>query len=152
MERKNLKRRLVLRGISLAENIPDKRNLKIVLNKALGILRINGLYGFFIWLGERGSEGKEEKKIARAICQECFNLLFIDELSFFKNKVNNLSLKTCNDDIEKIENWIRLSDSINNILIKENLFTIDELFFLGQLYEQMLTYALYSAKANDLQG
>ncbi len=94
---------------------------KAILQKALGVLREDGVYAMFLWLE------KEDNEI--------------------RKKLNNL---LNNEEIKKylFQNSKRFPDDFKGFCetLNEVAKDIDGLFFLKKILERSLTYALYHAK------
>lgn len=102
---------------------------KAILQKALGVLREDGVYAMFLWLE------KEDNEI--------------------RKKMNNLLNNQNNHEIKKylLQNSKRFPDDFKGFcetlseVAKDK--DIDRLFFLKKILERSLTYALYHAKIKD---
>ncbi|MDD5688861.1 MAG: hypothetical protein PHQ76_01105 [Caldisericia bacterium] len=97
---------------------------KTILQKALGVLREDGVYAMFLWLE------KEDNEI--------------------RKKMNNL---LNNEEIKKylLQNSKCFPDDFKGFcgMLSEVAKDIDRLFFLKKILERSLTYALYHAKIKD---
>lgn len=92
---------------------------KANLQKALGVLREDGVYAMFLWLEVKDKESRKK----------------------FKELINE-------DIIKKYLNSQDFSDDFKSFCekLKDVAQDINKLFFLKKIFERTLTYALYHAK------
>lgn len=93
-----------------------------ILQKALGVLREDGVYAMFLWL-----EDKDKKKSVRT---ELTTLLNEKEIKKY--------LSQNSDFLEDLKQFCEK--------LREVAQDIDKLFFMKKILERTLTYALYHAK------
>ncbi len=112
-------------------NIPQSKDSKNAIQKALGILMQDGIFAYIIWLESRGSLKPSQNNIDEATAKK------IHEESYLLLKQVNL-----------------LSDNTNYTKLKEKLTEangiledIHKMFLVKQVLERMLMYALYRAKS-----
>ena len=111
-------------------SIPQNEGSKKMIRKSLGVLMQDGIFAYIIWLESRGSlkpSQNPEEKTAKRIHEKSYVLL---------KQVNLLQDTT---------DYTKLRDKLteqNGIL--EDIY---RMFLVKQLFERMLTYALYRAKS-----
>jgi hypothetical protein len=132
MEKINIDRLCAEIGFSIpqpqAELDPSKQENTI--RKALGILAQDGIFAYLIWLESEKSlnpRDKVEEKVAKNIHEKSGDL--VKSVGFFKKDMDYRELK---DELTK-------PDGI--------LEDVHQMFLVKQLFERMLTYALYKARA-----
>lgn len=112
-------------------NIPQRKESKNTIQKALGILMQDGIFAYIIWLESRGSlktsQNNVDEATAKRIHEESYLLL---------KQVNLLSDNT---DYTKLKDRLTEPNGI--------LEDIHKMFLVKQVLERMLTYALYRAKS-----
>ncbi|HAW49397.1 TPA: hypothetical protein DCX16_00365 [bacterium] len=109
------------------QEIGESRD-KTIIQKALGVLREDGVYAMFLWL-EKEDE-KEDKKVR----QQLLSLLNEDTIKKYLLGDSSEFLKEFREFCEKIK-----------IIVKD----IDKLLFMKKLLEQTLTYAFYHARIGE---
>ena len=103
--------------------IAEKTKNDTLITKALGVLQEQGVYAFFLFLKSRG---RAEREAALS--------MIIDSGDLIAEIFDNLK----NEDFQK--DW-------SDILRKNILDNLDNLFLVLQLLEQTLIYARYHAKS-----
>lgn len=112
----------------------QKSEIENLVTKSLGVLQENGVYAMTLYLLSRSSE--KEKKLAEGILKKLIDL-FTDE------KLKSLKLE---EDAKKI---INLQKPMETLQFFSNRVCddLDTLLLVRSLYEQVLIYARYGAKA-----
>ncbi|GBC75140.1 hypothetical protein HRbin06_00454 [archaeon HR06] len=136
-----------------------------VIRKALAILSQEGIFAYIIYLESEGGNikwdtGKEkigdDEKSHRLITFYSAKLLnklnklnFPDEVFEPENEKIKLLLKGAEDRTDPDPLWNQLTKKLRNELTKSGsiLEDIHQMFFIKQVLEQMLTYALYRARS-----
>lgn len=110
----------------------QSNSVENLIAKTLGVLQENGVYACMLFLHSRNSS---EKEIAK-----CIRNRLLETTKFVGKKLpeEENSIEILNDS-EKILEFI--TDNICN--------DIDTLFLTKQLWEQILTYSRYGAKAKE---
>lgn len=97
---------------------------KSVLQKALGVLREDGIYAMFLWLENRDEDkDKDTRKNLIALLNENEIKKYLSQNSDFPEDFKQFCEK-----------------------LREVAQDIDKLFFMKKILERTLTYALYHAK------
>jgi hypothetical protein len=112
-------------------NIPQSKDSKNTIQKALGILMQDGIFAYIIWLESRGSLKPSQNNIDEATAKKIH-----EESYLLLKQVNLLSDNT---------NYTKLKDKLTEV--NGILEDIHKMFLVKQVLERMLTYALYRAKS-----
>lgn len=105
--------------VSEIQNSQNKKKLKNLIDKALGVLNNNGVYAYYVYIiSQNGKDNKEPEKIFLNKLKDLFKIL---DVSFDENN--------------KQQYFQNISNDLHNLL------------FLKQLLEKTLIYARYHAKA-----
>lgn len=111
-------------GETIKENLIDSSSVENLVTKTLGVLQENGVYACVLYLQSRSSD--KDKKISNSVMR---NLFEMTELIGIEPPVDSSST-------DKLE-------FVSNNICKD----FDTLFLTKQLWEQVLLYARYGAKA-----
>lgn len=109
---------------TIKDNLIDSSSVENLVTKTLGVLQENGVYACFLYLQSRSSD--KDKQISNSVMK---NLFEMTELIGIKPPVDSSS-----------------TDKLSFVL-KDICKDLDTLFFTKQLWEQILLYARYGAKA-----
>ncbi|AKJ38797.1 hypothetical protein [Methanosarcina barkeri] len=109
---------------TIKENLIDSSSVENLVTKTLGVLQENGVYACILYLQSRSSDN--DKKISNSVMN---NLFKMTELIKIKPPVDSSST----DKLSFVSDYI----------CKD----LDTLFLTKQLWEQILLYARYGAKA-----
>jgi hypothetical protein len=112
----------------------QKSEIENLVTKSLGVLQENGVYAMTLYLLSRSSE--KEKKLAEGILKKLIDL-FTDE------KLKSLKLE---GDAKKIINLQKPMETLQ-FFSNKVCDDLDTLLLVRSLYEQVLIYARYGAKA-----
>jgi geranylgeranyl pyrophosphate synthase len=118
-------------GFFIPDDRLDKSKQENTIQKALGVLSQDGIFAYIVWLESKNSLSPDSKKAeeltARNIHEKSFELLKRIEL------------------VKGVTDYKNLRSE----LVKPNgvLDDIHQMFLVKQLFERMLTYALYRAKS-----
>ncbi|WP_028949860.1 type III-B CRISPR module-associated protein Cmr5 [Sulfurihydrogenibium subterraneum] len=105
--------------VSEIQNSQNKKKLKNLIDKALGVLNNNGVYAYYVYIiSQNGKDNKEPEKIFLNKLKDLFKIL---DISFDENNKQQYFQNISND--------------------------LHKLLFLKQLLEKTLIYARYHAKA-----
>ncbi len=113
-------------------SIPQDKDSKKMIQKSLGVLMQDGIFAYIIWLESRGSlkspqNNADDEATAKKIHEESYLLL------------KQVNLLQDNMDYTKLRDKLTEPNGI--------LEDIHRMFLVKQLFERMLTYALYRAKS-----
>ncbi len=111
---------------------PDIETLERLITKALGVLQSQGVYALMLFLFSRTSK---EDKTAPFIRKALYKALL--RIPNFKDNQELSSFKDNDSDHKKVTEWYSKN-------ITENL---DTLLLVRDLYEKILVYARFHAKA-----
>jgi len=154
-------------GFSIPKEQIDHSKQENAIRKALAILSQEGIFAYLIYLE---SEGKnitwDEKKNAQTTIgddEKAHRLimfhsvkmlnklgkLHLNDLLTPENEKLKLLLEGKTDKNEPDPVWVKLKETFRTELTKNGsiLEDISQVFFVKQILEQMLTYALYRARA-----
>lgn len=153
-------------GFSIPSEQFDKSKQENAIRKALSILSQEGIFAYTIYLESKGGSIKwdnkrksktsidDEEKIHRLMLFYSAKLLSkLRRLNFpedfFSSENVKLLLNGKNDSNNPDPIWINLKETFRAKLTEENgiLENIPQMFFVKQILEQMLTYALYRARS-----
>jgi len=109
---------------TIKENLIDSSSVENLVTKTLGVLQENGVYACILYLQSRSSDN--DKKISNSVMK---NLFKMTELTGIKPPVDSSSTDTL--------------EFVSKDICKD----LDTLFLIKQLWEQILLYARYGAKA-----
>jgi hypothetical protein len=109
---------------TIKENLIDSPSVENLVTKTLGVLQENGIYACVLYLQSRSSD--KDKKISNSVMKNLFELIKFIEIeppvdTSPSGKLDFVSTNICKD--------------------------LDTLFLTKQLWEQILLYARYGAKA-----
>jgi len=113
---------------TIKENLIDSSSVENLVTKTLGVLQENGVYACVLYLQSRSDK---DKKISNSVMK---NLFEMTELIKIKQSVDSPSTDK--------------SDFVSMNIYKD----LDTLFLTKQLWEQILLYARYGAKAVAKDG
>lgn len=110
----------------------DKETLERLVTKTLGVLQSQGVYAMMLFLFSRTSK---EKEVASFIRKPLYEALH--QLPEFKDNKELKELISNDRDHRKVLSWFseNISEDLNKLLL------------VRELYEQMLIYARFHAKA-----
>lgn len=107
---------------TIKENLIDSSSVENLVTKTLGVLQENGVYACVLYLQSRSDR---DKKISNSVMKNLFEMTELIEIKSSAapstDKLDFVSKNICRD--------------------------LDTLFFTKQLWEQILLYARYGAKA-----
>ncbi|MHC1610213.1 MAG: hypothetical protein ACXQTW_01185 [Candidatus Methanospirareceae archaeon] len=166
MEQKNIDRLCADIGFSIPEEYKKKDELskqENTIRKALGILAQDGIFAYLIWLeseaGEIKWDEKENNFTKLGAEKECSRRVVLNSIKLLnESKILN-PLQISDDDEKKAlegstpedpdGKWKSIVTKFRNELTKPDgvLEDIHLMFLVKQLFERMLTYALYKARA-----
>ncbi len=118
--------------IKYGQKIGESRD-KTVIQKALGVLREDGIYAMFLWL-EKEDEKVRQQLEDEKVRQQLLSLLNEDTIKKYLLGNSSGFPKDFKEFCEKIK-----------IIVKD----IDKLLFMKKLLEQTLTYAFYHARIGE---
>ena len=125
-------------GFSIPQKDIDKSKQENVIRKALGVLSSDGIFAYVIWTESKAGQIKwnEKRLLTPAIAGELRNDILEKIFSGVKGE---------NPDLE----WNQRRENFRQELTKaEGILTdIYKMFLVKQLFERILTYALYRAKS-----
>jgi hypothetical protein len=113
---------------TIKENLIDSSSVENLVTKTLGVLQENGVYACFLYLQSRSDK---DAKISNSVMK---NLFEMTEVIGIKPPVDSSS-----------------TDKLSFVL-KDICKDLDTLFLTKQLWEQILLYARYGAKAVAKDG
>ena len=153
-------------GFSIPNEQFDRSKQENSIRKALSILSQEGIFAYLIYLESEGGSIKwdykkksqttikDEEKIHRLIMFHSAELLSkLGKLefseNFFSSENRKLLLKGRGESSNPDPIWINLKEKFRNKLTESGgiLEDISQKFFIKQILEQMLTYALYRARS-----
>lgn len=107
---------------TIKQNLIDSSSVENLVTKTLGVLQENGVYACVLYLQSRSDK---DKKISNSVMKNLFEMTELIEIKSSvapsTDKLDFVSKNICRD--------------------------LDTLFFTKQLWEQILLYARYGAKA-----
>ena len=151
-------------GFSIPQKNMDKSKQENVIRKALGVLSSDGIFAYVIWAEAKAGQIKwnrnrqelsklgEDEKCSRWILVNSISLLTKILPESFACELKNdtlgqifIGIKGENPDSQ----WDQQRESLRRELTKNNgvLADVYRMFFVKQVLERMLTYALYRAKS-----
>lgn len=154
-------------GFSIPQIDLDKSKQENVIQKALGVLSHDGVFAYLVWIESKSGEirwNRNKRTFTRLDDDEKSNRYILLKSIALLNNVIQLSpsvlkdlqdkefeKKVFNGDVEKNPDgaWDQIRDKFRQELTKPNgiLEDIHQMFLVKQLFERMLTYALYRAKS-----
>ena len=154
-------------GFSIPKKQIDHSKQENAIRKALAILSQDGIFAYLIYLESEGKnitwdEKKnrqttigDDEKAHRLIMFHSAKMLnklgklHLNDLLTPENEKLKLLLKGKTDKNEPDPVWVKLKGKFRTELIKNGsiLEDISQMFFVKQVLEQMLTYALYRARS-----
>lgn len=154
-------------GFSIPREEIDHSKQENAIRKALAILSQEGIFAYLIYLESEGKnikwDERENKQTTLGDDEKAHRLmmfysakllsqlekLHINNLLTPENEKLELLLEGKTDKNEPDPVWTKLKETFRNELTKNRgiLEDIPQMFFIKQILEQMLTYALYRAKS-----
>ncbi|MEM2787964.1 MAG: hypothetical protein QXJ58_06820 [Archaeoglobaceae archaeon] len=154
-------------GFSIPQIDLDKSKQKNVIQKALSVLSHDGIFAYLVWIESKSGKigwDKSKRTLTRLNDDEKSSRYILLKSLVLLNNVIRLSpsvlkdlqdkefeKKVFNGDVEENPDraWDQIRDKFRQELTKPNgiLEDIHQMFLVKQLFERMLTYALYRAKS-----
>ncbi|MCX8151346.1 MAG: hypothetical protein N3D85_07610 [Candidatus Bathyarchaeota archaeon] len=150
-------------GFGIPQENMDKSKQENVIRKALGVLSSDGIFAYVIWAESKaGQITWNEKRQALSKLSEdekCSRWIILKSISLLKQILPTSIACEQNDVLEKIFNgikgensdseWNKQRENLRQELTKNDgvLADVYRMFFVKQMLERMLTYALYRAKS-----
>lgn len=153
-------------GFSIPQLTLDKSRQENTIQKALGVLSNDGVFAYLIWLESKSGEirwsernraftklGHDEKSSRWILLKSIAVLDNVIQLSSVSKHLQDKEVekKVFVGDNEKSPDnaWNEIRDGLRQELTKPGgiLEDIHQMFLVKQLFERMLTYALYRVKS-----
>lgn len=167
MEHQNIDRLCAEVGFSIPQVTLDKSKQKNTIQKALGVLSRDGIFAYLIWLESQSGEIRwdQRKKAFMRLGddEKCSRWIVLKSITLLENIIQlNISISKHLQDKrleEKVfvgdevkdpdRTWNEIRDGFRQELTRPNgvLEDIHRMFLVKQLFERVLTYALYRAKS-----
>ncbi len=128
----------------------DAKTLDILTTKALGVLQEQGIYANILFLLSRSGKESDIERVngeeicARYITKTLVNLLRIEPFE-------NWGCTIFTEDLELDEVIFNKQEILDGLSTNNLLEDMDKLFLIRNLYEQILIYTRYSAKAGRIK-
>ena len=117
----NIYKKCAEHGFNICKDVtPDSaKEYENAIRKTLGVLTNDGIFAFIIWI--ESNEGEKEYRAIKYQTSKFLSEIIKDKFSGNPNNLRNEIINICDN--------------------------IPQMFFIKQILEQMLTYALYRARS-----